>query len=148
MSDSLRPHKLHSPWNSLGQNTGVGSLSLLQGIFLTQGSNPGLPHCRRILYQLSHTNNFKVSEKSAAVKHGSDPLLFLVWFFFLHSFLFSTFFFASSFHLTEDFSILLVFLQKSFLWAAFIVLHKWVGPTEGELHPWVWYPCVAAPLPL
>ena len=30
------------------------SLSLLQGIFLTQGSNPGLPHCTRILYQLSH----------------------------------------------------------------------------------------------
>ena len=43
-----------SPWNSLGQNTGVSSLSLLQGIFPTQGLNPGLPHCRRILYQLSH----------------------------------------------------------------------------------------------
>ena len=40
--------------NSPGQNTGVGSISLLQGIFPTQGSNPGLPHCRRILYQLSH----------------------------------------------------------------------------------------------
>ena len=39
--------------NSPGQNTGVGSLSLLLGIFLTQGSNPGLPHCRQILYQLS-----------------------------------------------------------------------------------------------
>jgi len=37
-----------------GQNTGVGSLSLLQGVFPTQGSNPGLPHCRQILYQLSH----------------------------------------------------------------------------------------------
>ena len=45
---------LCSPWNSLGQNTGVGSLSLLQGIFPTQGSNPGLPHCRWIHYQLSH----------------------------------------------------------------------------------------------
>ena len=45
---------LYSPWNSPGQNTGVGSLSLLQGIFLTQGSNPSLPHCRQILYQLSH----------------------------------------------------------------------------------------------
>ena len=54
MSDSLRPHRLYSPWNSPGQNTGVGSLSLLQGIFPTQGSNPGLPRCRRILYQLSH----------------------------------------------------------------------------------------------
>ena len=43
-----------SPWNSLGQNTGVGSLSLLQGIFPTQGSNSGLPHCRWIVYELSH----------------------------------------------------------------------------------------------
>ena len=43
-----------SPWNSPGQNTGVGSLSLLQGIFPTQGLNSGLPHCRQILYQLSH----------------------------------------------------------------------------------------------
>ena len=51
-SDSLRLHWLISPWNS-GQNTGVGSLSLLQGIFPTQGSNPGLLHCRQILYQLS-----------------------------------------------------------------------------------------------
>ena len=53
MSDSLRRHGLYSPWDS-GQNTGVGSLSLLQGIFPTQGSNPGLSHCRWILYQLSH----------------------------------------------------------------------------------------------
>ena len=57
VSDSLRPHGLYSPWNSLGQNTGVGSLSLLQGIFPTQGSNPGLPHYRRILYQLSYQGN-------------------------------------------------------------------------------------------
>ena len=54
VSDSLRPHGLYSPWNSPGQNTGVGSLSLLQGIFPTQGLNPGLPYCRWILYQLSH----------------------------------------------------------------------------------------------
>ena len=54
VSDSLQPHGLHSPWNSPGQNTGVGSFSLLQGIFLTERSNPGLPHCRQILYQLSH----------------------------------------------------------------------------------------------
>ena len=40
-------------WNSPGQNTGVDSLSLFQGIFPTQGLNPGLPHCRWILYQLS-----------------------------------------------------------------------------------------------
>ena len=54
MSDSLQPHGLYSPWNSPGQNTGVGSLSLLQGIFPTQGSNLGLPHCRQVLYQISH----------------------------------------------------------------------------------------------
>jgi hypothetical protein len=53
MSNSLRPHGLYSPWNSPGQNTGVGSLYLLQGIFPTQGSNPALPHCKWILYQLS-----------------------------------------------------------------------------------------------
>ena len=46
VSNSLRPHGRYSPWNSPGQNTGVGSLSLLQGIFPTQGLNPGLPHCR------------------------------------------------------------------------------------------------------
>ena len=54
VSSSLRPHGLYSPWNSPGQNTGVGSLSLLQGIFPTQGSNPGLLHCRHSVYQLSH----------------------------------------------------------------------------------------------
>ena len=88
LSDSLRPHGLYSPWNSPGQNTGVGNLSLFQGIkpgsptlqvdslpaepqgkpkntgvdslsllqqiFLTQESNKGLLHCRRILYQVSH----------------------------------------------------------------------------------------------
>ena len=54
MSDSLRPHGLYSPWNSPGQNTRVDSLSLLQGIFPTQGLNPGLLHCRQTLHQLSH----------------------------------------------------------------------------------------------
>ena len=41
-------------FNTPGQNTGVDSFSLLQGIFPTQGSNPGLPQCRWILYQLRH----------------------------------------------------------------------------------------------
>ena len=54
LSNSLRPYSLYHPWNSPGQNSGVGSLSLLQGIFPTQGSNPGLLHCRQILYQPSH----------------------------------------------------------------------------------------------
>ena len=53
-SGSLWPHGLYSPWNSPGQNTGVGSLSLLQGVFPTQGLNPGLLHCKWFLYQLSH----------------------------------------------------------------------------------------------
>ena len=60
VSDSLRPHGLYSPWNSPCQNTGVGSLSLLQQIFTTQGWNPGLLHCRWILYQLSHKGNPRV----------------------------------------------------------------------------------------
>ena len=50
------------PWNSPGQNTGVGSLSLLQGIFPTQGSNPGLLHCRWFLYQLKHKWSPKILE--------------------------------------------------------------------------------------
>ena len=62
VSDSLRPHGLYSPWNSLGQNTEVGNLSLLQGIFQTQGLNPGLPHCRQILYQLSHKGSPRILE--------------------------------------------------------------------------------------
>ena len=53
MSESWKPHGLYSPWNSPGQNSGMGSLSLLQQIFPTQESNWGLLHSRRILYQLS-----------------------------------------------------------------------------------------------
>ena len=48
------PARLLCPWNSPGRNTGVGSLSLLQGNFWTQGLNPGVPHCKQILYHLSH----------------------------------------------------------------------------------------------
>ena len=56
------PMDLYSPWNFPGQNTGVHSLSLLQGIFPTQGSNSGLPHCRWILYQLSHKGSPRILE--------------------------------------------------------------------------------------
>ena len=52
--NSLWSQGLYSPWNSPGQNTRVGSHSLLQGIFPSQGSNPDLPRCGQILYQLSH----------------------------------------------------------------------------------------------
>ena len=100
MSDSLRPHGLqhtrllcpkltpekwkslscvpvcnpmdYSPWNSPGQNTGVGSLSLLQGIFPIQGSNPGLLHCRWILYQMSHKGSPRTLEWVAPFFCGSS----------------------------------------------------------------------------
>ena len=50
------------PWNSPGQNTGVGSLFLLQRTFPTHGLNPGLLCCRRILYQLSHKGSPRILE--------------------------------------------------------------------------------------
>ena len=62
VSNSLRPHGLYSLWNSPGQKTGVGSCSLLQGIFPTQRLNPSFPHCRRILYQLSHQGSPRILE--------------------------------------------------------------------------------------
>ena len=74
----LQPHGIYSAWNSPGRSTGVGSQSLLQGIFPTQGSNPGLLHyrwifptqrlnpgllhCRWILYQLSHKGSPRILE--------------------------------------------------------------------------------------
>ena len=60
VSNSLWPHELYR--NSPGQNTGVGSFSLLQGILPTQGSNLGLPHCRSILYQLSYKGSPRILE--------------------------------------------------------------------------------------
>ena len=60
MSDSLPPHELYSllgssvHGDSPGKNTEMGCHALLQGIFPTQGLNPGLPQCRQILYHLSH----------------------------------------------------------------------------------------------
>ena len=63
LSDSLWPYGLYSPLNSSGQNTGVSSLPLLQGIFPTQGSSPDLPHCRQIIYQLSHQGNPNASDE-------------------------------------------------------------------------------------
>ena len=60
-------------WNSPGQNTGVGSLSFLQGIFPTQGSNPDLPHCRQILYHLSRQGSINkfVNTLSCFILAGS-----------------------------------------------------------------------------
>ena len=62
VSNSLRPYGLCSPRNSPGQNTGVGNLSLLQGIFPIQGLNPGFPRCGQIVYQLSHMWSPRIRE--------------------------------------------------------------------------------------
>ena len=60
-------HGLYSPRNSPGRNTGVGSHSLLQGSCQTQGSNPGLPHCRQIPYQLSYQGLSYVSTSTPSL---------------------------------------------------------------------------------
>ena len=67
LSNSLWPHglqpaRLLCPWDSPGKNTGVGCHALLQQIFPTQGSNPGLPHYRQSLYHLSHQGNPRILE--------------------------------------------------------------------------------------
>ena len=54
LCNPMEPARLPCPWDFPGKNTGVGCHFLLQGIFLTQGSNSGLPHCRQTLYHLSH----------------------------------------------------------------------------------------------
>ena len=75
VSDSLWPHeptRLLCPWNSAGQNTGVGSHSLLQGVFPTQGLNPGLPHCRQILP--SEPPEVKWSEVAQSCLTPWDPM--------------------------------------------------------------------------
>ena len=67
VSDSCDPHRLHPssflcPWDPPGKNTGGGCRLFLQGIFPTQGSNPGLLHCRRILYHLRHQGSPQTSK--------------------------------------------------------------------------------------
>ena len=90
MSNSLEPYGQYSPWNSPGQNTGVGSLSLLQGSFPTQGSNQDLSHCRRILYQLSHKGSLFLGNNTREKKNDSclneaEFLAFIPWNFLLCS---------------------------------------------------------------
>ena len=81
MSDSLRPHGLYSPWNSLGQNTEMGSLSFLQGTFPIQGSNSGLPHCRWIVYQLSHKCMVGIYENLKSIISSFRESLMLIFCF-------------------------------------------------------------------
>ena len=61
----LQPGRLLCPWDSPGRNTGVGRHALLKGIFQNQGSNSDLPHCRWILYRLSHQGSPRILEKVA-----------------------------------------------------------------------------------
>ena len=70
MSDSVTPWTVarQAPLSmgiSPGKNTGVGCHALFQGIFLTQGSNPGLLHCRHILYRLSHQDSIPILSQVA-----------------------------------------------------------------------------------
>ena len=82
MSDSFATPwtaRLLCPWNSPGKSTGVGCRALLQGIVPTQGWNPGLPHCRQILYHLRHqgrpnTLNKYVQLPKVFMSHPSTPL--------------------------------------------------------------------------
>ena len=96
MPDSLRPHglqptRLLCSWDFPGKDTGVGGHFLLQGIFPTQGSNPGILHCRQILYQLSYKGSpiyvlWETLNKNCLVEHHlitgwqkkSDMIIILV----------------------------------------------------------------------
>ena len=69
MDCSLPGSSVHG--DSLGKNTGVGCHALLQGIFPTQGLNPDLPHCRWILYRLSHRG----SPPLILQKHKNIPIV-------------------------------------------------------------------------
>ena len=69
VSNSLQPYGIYSPQNSPGQITGVGSLSLLQETFPTQGSNPVLLHCRWVLYQLRHKGSPKINGEAIGKLH-------------------------------------------------------------------------------
>ena len=73
VSNSLQPCGIYNPCNSPGQNTGVGSHFLLQGIFPNQGLNRGLPHCRWIIYQLSHQGHKDVEIIKILISHHSFP---------------------------------------------------------------------------
>ena len=83
MSDSLRldgllSTRLPCPWNSPGKNSGVGSHSLNQEIFLTQWSNPDLLHCRWILYSLSHQRSpMDCKETKPVNPKGNQPGIFI-----------------------------------------------------------------------
>ena len=69
------PMDYNCPWNSLGPNTGVGSSSLLHGIFPTQESNPGLPCYRQIRYCLSHEGSPSLLQGILPIQESIQGLL-------------------------------------------------------------------------
>ena len=72
----------YSPWNTPGQDTGLGSRSFLQRFFSTQGLKPGLPHCRQILYPLSHQGspiNYVEKRKSLTQIFKKPPEVCYGW---------------------------------------------------------------------
>ena len=81
VSNSLQPHGLYNPWNSPGQNTGAGGLSLLQGIFPTQESNWGLLHCKQILYQRSYQGSPRLSYNVFGVSRFQTSASCCLWSF-------------------------------------------------------------------
>ena len=86
ISDSLRPHglqpaRLLCPWDSPGKNTGVGCCAFLQWIFPNQRSNPGLPHCRWILYHLSHEGSCAVNKFIGPIFLDSMSMLQCIFIF-------------------------------------------------------------------
>ena len=102
MSHSVRPHRgqptrLRLPWDSPGKNTGVGRYFLLQGIFPSQGSNAGYPHCRQTLYHLSHQGSPTISQSNvncitlkiyidmSLVSNGLNTPGYFKWFIFSSS---------------------------------------------------------------
>ena len=108
--NSLRPHRLQPsrllcPWDSPGKNTGVGSHSLLQGIFPTQELNLGLLHCRWILYCLSQQGSCH-----SDLVFGSQLSVSLVWFGKFVNFIIC----VSEVHLQSKFSIYLFILEHIF----------------------------------
>ena len=90
VSDSLQPYGLQPtrilhPWDFPGKSPGVGCHFLLQGILQTQGSNPGLPHCRQLLYGLSHQGNPKQLASHCLMDHTTNNLILRVFIPFLQS---------------------------------------------------------------
>ena len=75
---------LYSPWDSPGKNTEVGSQSLLQGIFPSQGWNPGLPHCGRILYCVSHQGSPNTTSWLIFTECWQSVKNFLSWRAYIH----------------------------------------------------------------